>query len=305
MKITEGRLRHVNGETAYWLAEDTEASSEPGTPLVVLHGGPGCTHDYLLSLTDLVRPGRPVVFYDQIGNGRSSHHPDLPPEHWTVGLFLDELDMLLDGLGFTDEYDLLGQSWGGMLAAEHAVRRPRGLRRLVIANSPASMPRWRAAAAALRAELPEDVRSVLEQHETAGTIESDEYLAASDVFYARHVCRVVPHPPEVAATFAWLDRDPTVYRAMNGPTEFHVIGSLREWTVESRLPLVSVPTLVINGRHDEATDETIEPFLTGIPDVTHHRFEQSSHMPHWEEREAYMSVVAAFLARDQASVRPT
>jgi len=109
------------------------------------------------------------------------------------------------------------------------------------------------------------------------------------------VCRVVPHPPEVAATFAWVDADPTVYHAMNGPTEFHVVGSLREWTVEDRLSRIDVPTLVLNGRFDEATDDTVAAFLDLIPDVRHHRFEQSSHMPHWEEREEYMRVVARFL----------
>lgn len=280
--------------TAYWVMEADDAG-RPGPPLIVAHGGPGCTHDYLLSLTDLVRPGRRVVFYDQVGNGASSHHPDLPTEQWNVDLFLDELDALLDAIGCREEYDLLGQSWGGMLAAEHAVRRPAGLRRLVVANSPASMPRWRRAAAELRSALPPDVRRTLEAHEAAGTIDSAEYRAASDVFYARHVCRMDDLPAEVAATFAWVDADPTVYRAMNGPTEFHVIGSLREWTVEDRLTAIAVPTLVVNGRYDEASDDTVEPFLSLIPQVTSHRFEHSSHMPHWEEREEYMRVIGTFL----------
>lgn len=294
MRITPGRLMRGDVSTAYWIAE---ADDDPrsGPPLVVAHGGPGCTHDYLLSLTDLVRPGRRVIFYDQVGNGASSHRPELPAEHWTVGLFLDELDALTRALGCDDEYDLLGQSWGGMLAAEHAVRRPSGLRRLVIANSPASMPRWRRAAAGLREGLPAEVRAALDRNEAAGTIDTAEYRAASDVFYARHVCRIVPHPPEVAATFAWVDADPTVYRAMNGPTEFHVVGSLREWSVEDRLPRIEVPVLVLNGRHDEATDDTVAPFLDLIPDVRHHRFEESSHMPHWEQRDEYMRVVARFL----------
>lgn len=293
MKITEGRLHHGGMTTVYWVAEPE--GTVIGPPLIVAHGGPGCTHDYLLSLTDLVQTDRRVVFYDQAGNGASSHHPDLPASRWSVELFLDELDALINTLGCGDGYDLLGQSWGGMLAAEHAVRQPPGLRRLIIANSPASMPRWRRAAAALRDALPSDVRQALEEHEATGTIDSEAYRAASDVFYARHVCRVVPHPPEVAATFAWVDADPTVYRAMNGPTEFHVIGSLRDWSIEERLSAIAVPTLVLNGRHDEATDDTIEPFLRRIRDVRYHCFKSSSHMPHWEEREEYMAVVGTFL----------
>ncbi|PSL37607.1 tricorn interacting aminopeptidase F1 [Labedella gwakjiensis] len=297
MQIIEGVSPYDGALTAYRVvAHDGDVlGSEGVTPLVVVHGGPGCTLDYLLSLTDLVRPGRPVVFYDQIGNGRSTHRPDAPASLWTVEFFLGELDALLDTLGIAGSYDLLGQSWGGMLGSEHAVRRPAGLRRLILANSPASMPRWRRAALELRAQLPEDVQRTLDAHEAAGTIDSAEYRSASDVFYARHVCRVVPQPPDVAATFAQLDADPTVYRAMNGPTEFHVVGSLREWSVEDRLHRIQVPTLVINGRYDEATDDTVAPFVDLIPDARHHRFEDSSHMPHWEERAAYVDVVARFL----------
>jgi L-proline amide hydrolase len=298
MEMIDGESAYAGMRTAYRIAVTDRTDLErPGIrPLVAIHGGPGCTHDYLLSLVDLVTPDRPVVFYDQIGNGRSTHARDAPPGFWSIDLFLGELDALLDGLGFASGYDILGQSWGGMLAAEHAVRRPAGLRRLVIANSPASMPLWRSAAAQLRAELPDDIRRTLEAHEEAGSIDSDEYRRASDVFYARHVCRLSPLPDEVAATFAWIDDDPTVYHAMNGPTEFHVVGSLRDWTIVDQLGLIEVPTLVINGRHDEATDETIAPFLSRIPDVRHRVFEDSSHMPHWEEREEYMAAVSAFLA---------
>ena len=297
MRTTEGFSDYDGAQTAYLVAaaDGDELGAIGVRPLVVVHGGPGCTFDYLLSLTDLVRPGRPVVFYDQIGNGRSTHRREAPSEHWTVEFFLGELDALLANLGIENDYDLLGQSWGGMLGSEHAVRRPHGLNRLVLANSPASMPRWRRAALELRASLPADVQQVLEANELAGTIESPEYIAASNVFYARHVCRIVPYPAEVAATFSQLDDDPTVYRAMNGPTEFHVVGSLRNWSIEDRLHRVAVPTLVINGRYDEATDDTIAPFLESIPEVQHHRFEESSHMPHWEERSSYMKVVSEFL----------
>ncbi len=298
MKVTAGRAMHAGMQTAYWVMEsDDDGAASGWHPLVVVHGGPGCTHDYLLSLVDLVAPGRPVVFYDQIGNGQSTHRPEWSTEEWTVEFFLGELAALLDSLGLSHGYDILGQSWGGMLAAEHAVRRPSGLRRLVIANSPASMPRWRRAAEALRQELPDDIRVTLESHEAAGTIESDEYKKACDVFYARHVCRVIPMPPEVATTFEWLERDPTVYRTMNGPTEFSVIGSLRDWSVEDRLHQVTVPTLIVHGRFDEATTDTVAPFLDRIPDVRFHRFEHSSHMPHWEERDEYMRVVSEFLDR--------
>ncbi|MXS20186.1 proline iminopeptidase-family hydrolase [Pseudomonas oryzihabitans] len=292
MQVREGYADFQGHQTWYRVTGDLASGR---LPLVVAHGGPGCTHDYVDSFKDLAEHGWPVVHYDQLGNGRSTHLRGIDPGFWTVALFLDELNNLLRHLGI-DQYVLLGQSWGGMLGAEHGVRQPAGLRGLIIANSPASMALWREAAAGLRAELPPEVQATLARHEAAGTTDSPEYRAASQVFYARHVCRVQPLPAEVARTFAAIDADPTVYHAMNGPTEFHVIGSLRDWSVIERLGRIQVPTLLISGRHDEAMPACVEPFDRLIPDVRWRIFENSSHMPHVEEREACMATVAIFLA---------
>jgi proline-specific peptidase len=132
-----------------------------------------------------------VIHYDQLGNGNSTRLPDKGPDFWTVELFLEELDALLAHLGIKDRYAFLGQSWGGMLGAEHAVRRPAGLKALVIANSPANMKTWVEEANRLRRELPQDVQDTLTRHETAGNLTDPDYIAASRVFYDRHVCRVV------------------------------------------------------------------------------------------------------------------
>jgi L-proline amide hydrolase len=288
------------GEWTTWYRL-TGAVTDQRIPLVVLHGGPGCTHDYVDSFKDLATHGRAVIHYDQLGNGRSTHLRDKGADFWTVDLFLAELENLLGHLGIASRYALLGQSWGGMLASEHAVRQPPGLKALVIANSPSSMPVWVAEANRLRRELPADVQATLAAHEEAGTLDHPDYIAASRVFYGRHVCRVVPWPPEVARTFAAMDEDPTVYRTMNGPTEFHVIGTLKDWTIVGRVSRIAVPTLVISGRYDEATPLVVKPFVEGIPDVRWRLFEHSSHMPHVEEREACMAEVSAFLdARDRA-----
>ena len=267
------------------------------TPLVVAHGGPGCTHDYVDAFRDIALSGRAVIHYDQLGNGRSTHLPQQPADFWQPALFLDELDNLLRHLNIADNYALLGQSWGGMLGAEHAVTQPKGLKALVIANSPASMALWLQGAAELRAQLPADIQQTLLQHETAGTLDSAEYKAASQVFYQRHVCRLEPWPPEVRRTFDAMDADPTVYHAMNGPTEFHVIGSMKAWTIIDRLPQIEVPVLLISGRYDEATPEVVQPFMDHIPDARWVIFEASSHMPHVEERELCMKTVSDFLAR--------
>ncbi|MFC4950895.1 proline iminopeptidase-family hydrolase [Pseudonocardia sp. GCM10023141] len=294
----EGTVRR--GDLATWYRITGEL--RPGVaPLVVLHGGPGCVHDYVLTIADIAADtGRAVIHYDQLGNGRSTHLPDRGPDFWTPQVFLDELDALLAELGVADGHHLLGQSWGGMLGAEHAVRRPAGLRSLTIADSPASMRLWVAEANRLRADLPPDVQATLVAHEAAQTYDDPAYLAAVQVFYDRHVCRVVPNPPEVVATFAAMAADTTVYLTMNGPTEFHVIGTLRDWSIIDRLDQITVPTLVVSGAHDEATAACVAPFVERIADVRRHVFPESSHMPHIEEREAFMALLAGFLAEVDA-----
>ena len=264
-------------------------------PLVTLHGGPGAAHNYLDRFAQLADSGRAVIHYDQLGIGRSTHLRDHGADFWRVELFLDELDNLLGYLGIRGRYHLLGQSWGGMLAAEHAVRQPEGLRALIIADSPASMALWISEANRLRAALPPEVQATLKRHEDAGTTDSDEYSAAVRVFYDRHLCRV-PWPPDLQESFDAISEDPTVYHTMNGPSEFHVIGSLRDWTVIDRLDRVSAPTLLISGRHDEATPAVVQPFSDRIPDVRWQIFELSSHLPHIEETEVCLRTAAEFIA---------
>jgi len=292
MDFREGYVEGPFGRTWYKVTGDIEA---PKPPLVILHGGPGCVHDYVDSFKDLAATGRAVIHYDQIGNGRSTHLRDKGAEFWTVSLFLDELDRVLNHLGIAARYDLLGQSWGGMLAAEHAVLQPTGLRRLVIADSPASMKTWVAEANRLRQALPPDVQQTLLRHEQAGTTDSAEYLAAAKVYDSRHVCRLDPKPDDVVRNDRAIAENPTVYHAMNGPTEFHVVGSMKNWTIESRLHAIIVPTLLISGRYDEATQLCVQPYADHIPDVRWKIFEQSSHMPHVEEKEACLAAVAEFL----------
>jgi L-proline amide hydrolase len=282
-----------------WFRITGDLASRTRPPLVVLHGGPGAAHDYtaaMAALAELPGSGRPVVHYDQLGCGRSTHLPDADPSFWTPELFVEELATVVEHLGIADDFHLLGQSWGGMLAPEYVLARPDGVRTMTICDSPASMALWLEGAAELRAGLPDDVQAALAEHEAAGTTDDPAYHRAMEVFYDRHVCRVVPNPPEVAASFAQLEAEPTVYHTMNGPSEFHVVGSLRDWTVVDRLPAITVPTLVVAGAHDEATPATWAPFVEQIAGARSHLFAESSHMPHVEEPEEFLRVVGGFLA---------
>ena len=294
---TQGTVPFLEGETWYRITGDLNSGL---APLVVLHGGPGVPHDYVLSLTALASGGRAVIHYDQFGCGSSTHLPEKGEDFWTVQLFLDELDNLLAHLGIAGAYHLLGQSWGGMLGSEHAIGQPKGLKSLVISNSPASMALWVSEAMKQREALPESVRDALNRHEADDTTDDPEYLAATQVVYDQHVCRVVPNPPEVLRAMERLNEDPTVYHTMNGPNEFFCIGTLRDWSVVDRVHSIVAPTLLASGRFDEATPATVQPFFDAIPDVRWEIFENSSHMPFVEEPERYMKVVGDFLAEHDA-----
>ena len=263
-------------------------------PLLCLHGGPGGTHDYLEPLEEMAATGRRVIFYDQLGAGNSDHPHN--PSLWTVPLFVEELGVMRQALGL-ERVHILGQSWGGMLGMEYALTQPSGLASLIVADSPASMPQWVAEANRLRAELPTDIQETLLKHEAAGATDDPAYQEAMLVYYRRHVCRLDPWPDCLNRTFEKLLKDPEVYNTMNGPSEFHVIGLLKDWDIVDRLGEIHVPTLVISGRYDEATPVIAETVQRGIPGSEWVLFENSAHTPHLEETERCLQVLSSFLDR--------
>ena len=298
--MTSEGLADFEGSQTWYQLEGTFHDEGPA-PLVVLHGGPGATHDYLTPLAELATDGRAVVLYDQLGNGSSTHHPDRGADFFTVDLFVRELANLLDHLGIAARYHVLGQSWGGFLAQEHALTAPPGLRSMVLSNTAASFPDFVAEANRLRADLPPDVEATLRAHEAAGTTDDPAYAQACEVFYRRHLCRMDPWPQGVVEGLAKIDEDPTVYHTMNGPSEFHVIGSIKDWSAAERLGQIRVPTYVISGEHDEATPALQVPLVEGIR-AAGNEVEQTvmagcSHLPMWEATDKYNALVGSWLAR--------
>ena len=292
LRQRKGRLP-FHGFTDWYRIVGKQA--EPGKfPVLVLHGGPGAAHDYLEPIGALATTGRPIIFYDQLGCGLSDHPHD--PSLWQVSLFVEEVAAVRQALGL-ERLHILGQSWGGMLGMEYALTQPEGLVSLIVANSPASMIQWVSEANRLRADLPEQVQAWLLAHEAAGTTDSAEYQEAMQVFYKRHVCRTDPLPDSVQRSFAQIEADPEVYHTMNGPSEFHVVGRLKNWDITGRLGEIRVPTLVLSGRYDEATPLIAETVHQGIRGSEWVLFEESSHMPHVEEAERYLEVVDEFLTR--------
>jgi L-proline amide hydrolase len=295
MSTGEGRMLWDGHETWYRVVGHLDPGAEH-TPVVICHGGPGASHDYCEPIADLSRFGRACVMYDQLGCGKSTHLPDAPVDFWQPQLFKDELVRLTRHLGVESRHVVVGQSWGGMLAMEYALDHPQGLRGIVVADSPASIPLWVAEANRLRADLPPDVQSTLLRHEEAGTTDESEYEAAVRVFYDRHLCRV-PWPDCLQRSFAQMAEDPTVYHTMNGPSEFHVIGSLKTWDITDRLHEITTPTLLVSGRHDEATPHIVEQIHEGITGSEWLLLEDSSHLPHIEQPDAFLQTVEAFLSR--------
>ena len=285
-------MKWQHGSTWYRVVGDLKSSK---TPVMILHGGPGAGHNYCEPIAEvLAQTGRAAVLYDQIGCGNSTHLPDKPKEFWTPELFMEELVLLTEHLGISNKYDIVGQSWGGMLGMQFAITKPKGLNAMVIADSPASMKVWVSEANKLRKELPPEVEATLLKHEAAETTEDPEYVDAVNVFYARHVCRI-PQPPYVLASFEQLAADPTVYHTMNGPSEFHVIGSLKHWDIRPQLKEISTPTLLVSGQYDEATPAMVKEIHGLIPGSKWELFAESSHMPHVEEPAKFKRVVAEFL----------
>ena len=263
-------------------------------PVITVHGGPGGTHDYLEPLAELADE-RPVVFYDQLGAGKSDRPDDM--SLWHNDRFVDELSRVIDVIA-PRRLHLLGQSWGTIFATEYALRQPARLVSLILASPCLSVPRYAAAAADLRAALPPEVRAVLDRHEAAGTTDSDEYTAASMAFYARYICRLDPWPDALTRTFNQLNQ--TVYAHMQGPSEFTITGIHKDYDVTGRLTEIRVPTLFTCGRHDEMRPEEVGLYHRLLPGSELVVFEQSSHTAHLEESERYLHVVRDFLRRAEA-----
>lgn len=283
----EGRIPFRGHETWYRLVRGPAEA----VPLLCLHGGPGSTHLGLRPLVALADE-RTVVLYDQLGGGNSTRHDD--PELWTVETFLDEVNAVRAALGL-DRVHVLGYSWGGMLALEYALTRPAGLVGLVLSSTLSSSRLWGEEALRLRADMADEVRRVLDEHEAAGTTGDPAYEEAALAFYHRHVCRLDPWPEIVERIHKELRRE--VYEHMWGPSEVFPSGTLKDWDVTPRLGEISVPTLVTCGRYDEATPAQAEVIARGIPGAELVVLEGVAHMAPIEGPEAYLRVVREFLRR--------
>jgi proline iminopeptidase len=280
----EGLLDVPGGRVWY-----RQIGNGPGVPLLALHGGPGglsCRFQSLAPLAD----ERPVIFYDQLGSGRSDHPADTTL--WNVDRFVAEVDAVRRGLGL-DSVHLLGHSWGGALAAEYLIAaKPAGVVSVILSSPLLSTPQWIADANVLRGELPPALRAVLDSNEAKGTIDSPEYAAVTDSFYARHVRRLPVAPEPLCDGVSGND---TIYRRMWGPTEFRSTGSLRTWDRSADLDELHLPVLLVAGEFDEARPSTLERFRATMPDARLVVIPGSAHSTYREQPAVYIAAVREFL----------
>ena len=262
-----------------------------GIPLMVLHGGPGGTSCGYTRLSPMGEQ-RPVVRYDQLGGGRSGRPDDM--SLWTVEGFIDRLHTLRNELGL-DEMHLLGHSWGGALAAAYVLEKGTdGIVSLTLSSPLLSSPAWMEDANYLRAQLPVEMREALDKHEAEGTMDHEDYQAATEEFYRRHVRGPGERSPPLDAC-AGVTSNGMIYEYMWGNTEFNATGTLIDFDLTPRLGEIDVPVLLMAGEYDEARPERMREFQTLIDGARVEIIPGAAHGTLSRQTELYIEVLSEFL----------
>ncbi|EMC93786.1 hypothetical protein BAUCODRAFT_93624 [Baudoinia panamericana UAMH 10762] len=302
---SSGRIRFDVGrdkpfETAYFVYGDLTSKIPP---LVCLHGGPGATCRYLAPLSVLQeRYHIPVVMYDQIGCGQSTHLPETRGDtsFWTVDLFVDELRNLLFHLDIT-EYHLMGHSWGGLPMITFALTKPTGLRSLIAYSTPASFPLRIECCKRQYSDMGPEMGALLMHAHKDGKSNTAEFKDAMNKFNRKHMCRLEVPPQPYLDVYPELARDDTVAMTLFGADLINMTGSLKNWDVTPDLCKITPTTapggiLVMNGWYDTTQDDaTAAYFIKPSARVKWVQFAESSHMAHMEEPERFTKTLGEFL----------
>jgi len=261
-----------------------------GTPLLIVHGGPGGSSCSYEPLAEILGKARPVIVYDQLGSGRSGRPMDA--SHWNLDRFVRELGQVRKALGLKQVH-LMGHSWGGALVAAYVTKaQPTGIQSVVLASALLSTKAWIEDAEILRRQLPEAVQATLRQHEQAGTTRDRAYQEASAVFYSRFVSHKPNIPRPTSCGESPFNEE--IYLQMWGPSEFFTTGTLRDFDVTPGLPRLRMPVLFIVGRFDEARPETAARFQALIPGARLEIVEDCGHMAPLEDPVAYAKALDTF-----------
>jgi proline iminopeptidase len=263
-------------------------------PLLVLHGGPGIPSYYLKPLAALADE-RPVVFYDQLGCGRSPAAMD--SSLCTIDRFVRELAAVRQALHL-ERVHILGTSWGTILALEYMKTHPSGVESLVMASPALDIKQWSADAESLKSTLPDSTRKVIEDAEAHGTTSSPAYQAAMMEYYGRYVARRQPWPADLDSAFAQMGQ--FVYLTMDGPSEFALTGTLHDYDGTGDLKALALPVLYTCGEFDEALPRTVASFARATPGAEMRIFPGAAHVTMADDSAGYVSTVREFLRRADA-----
>lgn len=259
------------------------------TPLIVLHGGPGFPHNSLLPLAALADE-RPVVFYDQLGCGKSDRPAD--ESLWTFPRYVEELSLLISELGF-ERFNLFGHSWGTMLALEYYQKYPSGIEKLIFASPVFSASKWEEDGATYVQELSEEYQAVIKAHDTGEPFDLHAFKDAEAEYNRRHLCRLDPWPKDLKQSVAGLGLD--VYRYMWGDCEWKPFGTLKSYESIDKLQNINIPVLLTCGWYDNPPPETTAFYTKQIPGAKIKVFENSSHSAFLEDRDDFIKTVREFL----------
>lgn len=271
----------------------TRKVGDSSIKLLLLHGGPGMTHEYLESFQDyLPDQGIEIYFYDQLGSYFSDQPDD--PSLWNVDRFREEVEEVRQKLGL-DEFYLLGSSWGGFLAIEYAVKYQSHLKGLILSNTTASIAAYSKYINELRDKLPVDVIEKLDEYERNEDYSNPEYEALLDEHLNnKYICRLDPWPDAAKRGFGNIN--PQVYETLHGPNEFLVTGNYKDWNRWDDLENIKVPTLVLGSRYDSMSMSDQEEMNRRIPNSKLAICENGSHLAMWDDADNYFSYLKEFIA---------
>lgn len=264
-----------------------------GTPLLLIHGGPGSRSCSGMAEYSMLSDERPVIFYDQLGSGKSDRPTDT--SLWKVSRFADEIDHLRKALGLK-KLHILGHSWGGAVLVEYMItKKPKGVASAIFSSPLLSTPLWMNDARILVSQLPASVRDTIFKYEALKDYQAPSYLAATDSFYARHLS-VKQWPPAPSAECEDVPGfNAQVYNYMWGPTEFTATGILVNFDRTDRLNEIKQPVLFVTGEFDEARPETISHFHQLVPNSKLEIIKNAGHRTARDQTIPYISVLRQFI----------
>lgn len=272
--------------------------NNPRLKVLLLHGGPGATHEYFEGFDSfLPAAGVEYIYYDQLGSAYSDQPND--STLWTVPRFVDEVEQVRVALGLdSTNFVLLGQSWGGILAMEYALAHPTALKGLVISNMMSSIPAYNDYAhRVLMPAMDPKVLAEILTLERQGRTEEPRYEELLVPFYEQHLLRMpsAEWPEPVLRSFAKLNR--RIYVPMQGPSEMGASGILEHWDRSRDLGRIAVPTLVIGARYDTMDPAHMEWMSKQIPGASYLYCPNGSHLALYDDQQTYMKGLVAWLEK--------